>query len=74
MGTKTVTITEEAYKKLKMEKMEGESFTEVIDRLTDKDKGRKDLMEFAGAWKDFDVEKIIKKGRKEFNRNAKILP
>jgi len=74
MGTKTVTITEEAYKKLKMEKMEGESFTEVIDRLTDKDKGRKDLMEFAGAWKDFDVEKIIKEGRKEFNKNAKILP
>jgi predicted CopG family antitoxin len=74
MGTKTVTITEEAYKKLKMEKMEGESFSEVIDRLTDKDKGRKDLMEFAGAWKDFDVEEIIKEGRKEFTKNAKILP
>jgi predicted CopG family antitoxin len=74
MGTKTVTITEDAYKKLKMEKMEGESFSEVIDRLTDKDKGRKDLMEFAGAWKDFDVEEIIKEGRKEFNKNAKILP
>jgi predicted CopG family antitoxin len=74
MGTKTVTITEEAYKKLKMEKMEGESFSEVIDRLTDKDKGRKDLMEFAGAWKEFDVEEIIKEGRKEFNKNAKILP
>ena len=74
MGTKTVTITEEAYKKLKMEKMEGESFSEVIDRLTDKDKGRKDLMEFAGAWKDFDVEEIIKEGRKKFDKNAKILP
>jgi predicted CopG family antitoxin len=69
MGTKTVTITEDAYKKLKMEKMEGESFSEVIDRLTDKDTGRKDLMEFAGAWKDFDVEEIIKEGRKEFNKN-----
>jgi len=80
MGTKTVTITEDAYKKLKMEKMEGESFSEVIDRLTDKDKGRKDLMEFAGAWKDFDVgkdfdvEEIIKEGRKKFDKNAKILP
>jgi len=72
MGTKTVTITKEAYKKLKMEKMEGESFSELINRLTDK--GRKDLMEFAGAWKDFDVEEIIKEGRKEFNKNAKILP
>ncbi len=74
MGTKTVTITEDAYKKLKMEKMEGESFSEVIDRLTDKDKGRKDLMEFAGAWKDFDVEEIIKEERKKFDKNAKILP
>ena len=74
MGTKTVTITEDAYKKLKMEKMEGESFSEVIDRLTDKDKGRKDLMEFAGAWKDFDVEEIIKEARKKFDKNAKILP
>jgi predicted CopG family antitoxin len=49
MGTKTITITEDAYKKLKVEKMEGESFSELIDRLTDG--SRKDLMEFAGAWK-----------------------
>lgn len=25
-----------------------------------------DLMEFAGAWKDFDVEEIIKEGREKF--------
>jgi predicted CopG family antitoxin len=72
MGTKTITITEEAYKKLKVEKMEGESFSEVIGRLTDR--SRKDLMEFAGAWKDFNVEEIIKEGREKFTRNAKILP
>lgn len=72
MGTKTITITEDAYKKLKVEKLEGESFSEVINRITDK--GRKDLMEFAGAWKDFDVEEIIKEGREKFTKNAKILP
>lgn len=72
MGTKTITITEDAYKKLKVEKMEGESFSEVINRITDK--GRKDLMEFAGAWKDFDVEEIIKEGREKFTKDAKILP
>ena len=72
MGTKTITITEDAYKKLKVEKMEGESFSEVIGRLTDR--SRKDLMEFAGAWKDFDVEEIIKEGREKFTKNAKILP
>ena len=72
MGTKTITITEDAYKRLKVEKMEGESFSELITRLTDK--SRKDLMEFAGAWKDFDVEEIIKEGREKFTKNAKILP
>ncbi len=72
MGTKTITITEDAYKKLKVEKMEGESFSEVIGRLTDM--SRKDLMEFAGAWKDFDVEEVIKEGREKFTKNAKILP
>ena len=66
MGTKTITITEDAYKKLKVEKLEGESFSEVINRITDK--GRKDLLEFAGAWKDFDVEEIIKEGREKFTK------
>ncbi len=33
-----------------------------------------DLMEFAGAWKDFDAEGIIKEGREKFTKNAKILP
>ena len=72
MGTKTITITEDAYKKLKVEKIEGESFSEVINRLTDR--SRKDLMEFAGVWKDFDVEEIIKGGREKFTKDAKILP
>jgi len=72
MVTKTITITEDAYKKLKVEKLEGESFSEVITRLTDSSK--KDLIEFAGAWKDFDVEEIIKEGRAKFTKNAEILP
>ena len=53
MGTKTITITEDAYRRSKEEKTEGKSFSELINRLTDK--RRKDLMEFAGTWKDFDV-------------------
>jgi len=72
MGTKTITITEDAYKRLKVEKLEGESFSELVTRLTDR--SRKDLIEFAGAWKDFDAEGIIKEGREKFTRNAKILP
>ncbi len=55
-----------------MEKTEGESFSELINRLTDK--RRKDLMEFARTRKDFDVEEIIKEGREKFTKNVKILP
>ena len=35
-----------------------------------------DLIEFAGAWTDFDAEEIIKAGREKFTKsmNAKILP
>jgi hypothetical protein len=33
-----------------------------------------DLMQFAGAWNDFDAEGIIKEGREMFTKNAKIQP
>lgn len=33
MGTKTITVTEEAYERLKAHKRENESFTDVIQRL-----------------------------------------
>lgn len=38
MGTKSLTITEEAYDRLKERKREGESFTETILRLTGDDR------------------------------------
>lgn len=47
--TKTVSVTEEAYDALTREKREGESFTDVIIRLT---KRRARLSDFAGIWKD----------------------
>ena len=73
MATKTITISLEAYKRLKMEKMEGESFSDVILRLTER--GKRDLIEFAGAWKEAEeIEKVILEGRREFDRYAKILP
>ncbi len=33
------------------------------------------MLEFARAWRDAqEVEKVILEGRKEFDKNAKILP
>lgn len=55
MAVKTVTLSEDAYAALAALKKEGESFSEVVRRLTRK--GRS-LLEFAGAWKDFPEDKM----------------
>jgi predicted CopG family antitoxin len=44
MATKTISITEEAYERLKSKKKGNESFTEVILRMTNK----KSILDFAG--------------------------
>lgn len=46
MGTKSLTITDEAYDRLKEHKQEGESFTDTILRLTGTDR---DIMKGFGA-------------------------
>ena len=48
MGTKTITIMEDAYEILLRKKHSGESFSEVIRRMTGV---KRDIMDFAGAWK-----------------------
>jgi predicted CopG family antitoxin len=55
MTVKTVTLSEDAYAALAALKREGESFSEVVRRLTRKSRS---LLEFAGAWKDFKDEKM----------------
>ena len=49
MGTKSLTITEEAYERLKEHKREGESFTETILRLTGEDR---DVLKGFGSMSD----------------------
>lgn len=49
MATKSLTITEEAYERLKAHKREEESFTDTILRLTGSDK---DVMKGFGAMRD----------------------
>ncbi len=48
---KSLTITEEAYERLKVHKREGESFTETIIRITG---GERDLLNGFGAMTDID--------------------
>ncbi|WP_435064169.1 antitoxin VapB family protein [Halobaculum sp. EA56] len=51
MGTKSLTITDEAYERLKADKREGESFTDTILRLTGENR---DPMKGFGAMQDVD--------------------
>lgn len=46
MGVRTITVTDQAYERLAREKRAGESFTDVILRLT----GRRSLGELAEAF------------------------
>lgn len=50
MGTKTITVTEEAYERLKAQKRDGESFTDTLLRLTQ----ATDPMSGFGAMADID--------------------
>ena len=59
MAHKTLTISEEAYKALAELKKEGESFTELIKRIT-KPLRKRRLSEFIGVLKDDeDFEKAV---------------
>jgi predicted CopG family antitoxin len=50
MSVRTVKLSEDAYEALKARKEKGESFTDVVRRLTGT---RPSLSTFAGAWKNY---------------------
>ena len=56
MVTKTITITEDAYRALAIEKLPDESFSELIRRKF----GKSDIWKFAGAWKNMPEEDFSK--------------
>ena len=56
MATKTISITEEAYERLRMHKKETESFTDVINKIT----GKKSIMELAGILSKEEGDKLEK--------------
>ncbi len=56
MATKTISITEEAYERLKVRKEKNESFTDVINRVT----GKRSLLELAGILSEEKADKLEK--------------
>ena len=75
MGTKTITLMDDAYKRLKTLKGPEESFSDIVRRLTS-EKGS--ILEFAGAWKDMsekeaeELKKKILDGRKGNSRMEEL--
>lgn len=73
MGTKTITIKDEVYDRLKRLKKEGESFTELIDRLIEK-RSILELSELTDKKEAKSLENTMKKGSKERKEARKKNP
>ncbi len=56
MTTKTISIMDDVYERIKTLKAPGESFSDILRRITSK----VDIMEFAGSWKDITDEELKK--------------
>lgn len=72
MATKTITIMDDAYTLLLRNKMNSESFSDVIRRFFSR---KKSILEFAGAWDDMsekeaeELKENIKKVRINLNKS-----
>ncbi len=69
MSTRTISITEDAYERLKAKKEPRESFSDVIVRITKK--GR--LTDFAGILTDKEADDIEKSIRESRNRSRERM-
>ena len=67
MGTKNIAISDEAYEKLKSLKRPGESFTELIERMT----RTRSVVDLAGLLTNdegFEIKRSVTELRKESSR------
>ena len=69
MASKSLSVREEAYRRLKSFKGDGESFSDVIMKVTDSEK---DFRKGFGSWgvKE-DVEKVIEEGRERLDEDSR---
>jgi predicted CopG family antitoxin len=64
MSTKTVSLRETAYEKLKNLKREGESFSDVVERIT---RNRQEVEKFSGSFPEIgEVEEQLEEKREDF--------
>lgn len=71
MPTRTLTITDQAYQALKSMKKEGESFTDVILRLTGNKGSARRLLEIIDEVHSPELANKIEEASKEFRKNFK---
>ena len=69
MASKNLAIREDVYRKLSEAKREGESFSDVIEKLLEK---RGDLMSLWGAWGDDEDVTFIETSVKEIRKRSVI--
>ncbi|HEX9845880.1 MAG TPA: antitoxin VapB family protein [Candidatus Nitrosotenuis sp.] len=71
MPTRSLTIKEEAYRALKAKKKEGESFTDVILRLTENKGSARRLLEMMDALHSPELADSVEAASKQFRKNFK---
>lgn len=71
MPTRSLTITEEAYRAFKSKKKEGESFTDVILRLTENKGSAGKLLDMMDELYSPELADKIEKSNKKFRKNFK---
>lgn len=64
MATKTITLTEEAYERLREMKRENESFTDVVLRISG---SNRDVMKGFGAWSGTGLRAAVDETRAELD-------
>jgi len=67
--TKVISLSERAYGTLKRLKRPNESFSELVLRMAGQ-KERRSLLEFAGAWKGDDIDRVYSQVMKDRERST----